>query len=199
VVEDAADKLGPADVEHLQRVRGAAQRMAVLIDDLLALSRTSRQKLRRVEVDLSGLASSVVTELRDAHPNRTVEFLITPGLRVLADPALLRVILDNLLGNAWKFTAKQPAARIEVGVDAAHGERGYFVRDNGAGFDMHNARHLFGAFQRMHTPEEFEGNGIGLAMVQRLVGLHGGRVWAEAAVDKGATFYFTLPKPAEAG
>jgi light-regulated signal transduction histidine kinase (bacteriophytochrome) len=119
--------------------------------------------------------------------------VVAPGLRVPADPALLRVILDNLLGNAWKFTGKQPAARIEVGVDTEYGEPAYFVRDNGAGFDLTSARHLFGPFQRMHTPDEFEGHGIGLATVQRLVALHGGRVWAEAEVDEGATFYFTLP------
>jgi PAS domain S-box-containing protein len=193
VAEDAADRLTDEEAGLLQRVRGAAQRMAVLIDDLLGLSRTSRKDLLREDVDLSAVAAAVLEELREAHPDRSVETVVAPGMAVRADPALLRVILVNLLDNAWKFTGKRNTARIEVGVTEPDGERVFFVRDNGVGFDLQYARRLFGAFQRMHTPQEFEGNGIGLATAQRLVTRHGGRIWAEAEVEKDATFYFTLP------
>jgi PAS domain S-box-containing protein len=196
VVEDAADHLAPDDLEHLQRVRSAAQRMASLIDDLLGLSRTSRQDLLRQNVDLSAMATAVIEELREAEPERHVDIIVAPQVRANADPALLRVILGNLLGNAWKFTSKHDEAHIQVGVIDADGQRAFFVRDDGAGFDAGAAQHLFGAFQRFHTAQEFEGNGIGLATVQRLVIRHGGRVWAEAEVEKGATFFFTLPEPA---
>jgi len=193
VIEDAAGKLGEADVEHLQRVRAGAQRMAELIDELLGLSRVSRQDVHVEDVDVSALATSVLDELREAEPGRQVVAVVAPGMRAEADTALLRVVLANLLSNAWKFTGKHESARIEVGVTDAGGERAFFVRDDGAGFDPAYAAHLFGAFQRLPAAGQFEGNGIGLATVQRLVTRHGGRVWAEAAVEKGATFYFTLP------
>jgi len=193
LAEDAGGKLTQEDLDHLQRVRHAAQRMAALLDDLLGLSRTSRRDLRRVEVDLSALATSLLDELRQAHPGRSVECVVAPHLTARADRELVRVILSSLISNAWKFTGRRDAARIEVGAFENGGERVFFVRDNGAGFDMSYAEHLFGAFQRMHSAEEFEGNGIGLATVQRLVTMHGGRVWAEAAVDEGATLYFTIP------
>jgi signal transduction histidine kinase len=170
--------------------------MASLIDDLLGLSRTSRQDLLRQNVDLSAMATAVIEELREAEPERHVDIIVAPQVRANADPALLRVILGNLLGNAWKFTSKHDEAHIQVGVIDADGQRAFFVRDDGAGFDAGAAQHLFGAFQRFHTAQEFEGNGIGLATVQRLVIRHGGRVWAEAEVEKGATFFFTLPEPA---
>jgi PAS domain S-box-containing protein len=192
VTEDAVEHLTSADVEHLQRVRDAAQRMGLLIDDLLGLSRAARRDLIVSSIDLSGLAEEVLAELRQEQPERKVNVVIAPHLRADADPTLLRMILVNLLGNAWKFTSKHETARIDVGVSEAGGERIFFVRDDGAGFDTRYAQNLFGAFQRMHSPGEFEGTGIGLATVQRLVTRHGGRVWAEAEVEKGATFYFTL-------
>jgi PAS domain S-box-containing protein len=203
VIEDAAGKLSEVDVEHLQRVRAGAQRMAALIDELLGLSRASNRDLLRDEVDLSAMASEVLAGLRESQPDRRVDAVVAPGMKADADPALLRIVLDNLLGNAWKFTSKHETARIgvgfcEVGAPEAGGERAFFVRDDGAGFDAQYATHLFGAFQRMHAAGLFEGDGIGLATVQRLITRHGGRVWAEAAVEKGATFYFTLP-PAAVG
>jgi PAS domain S-box-containing protein len=199
VIEDAGERLEAADLEHLGRARGAAQRMASLIDDLLVLSRASRTDLVRRGVDLSALAEEVAAELREAEPERSVDLAVMPGMEVTADPTLLRVIVSNLLGNAWKFTSRHETARIEVGETDAAGERAFFVRDDGAGFDLAKARHLFGAFQRFHAPEEFDGSGIGLATVQRLVARHGGRLWAEAEVEKGATFSFTLPEPAAGG
>ena len=194
VLEDAAGVLGPEDVRHLQRVREAAQRMSRLIDDLLGLSRLARRELIREQVDVSGLAREVADELLAEHEARVVKVVIAPDMAADADPRLVRVILHNLLDNAWKFTAKHEAARVEVGVTDADGERAFFVRDDGAGFDPEHAEHLFGAFQRLHTAGEFEGDGIGLAMVQRLVNRHGGRAWAEGQVEKGATFFFTLPR-----
>ncbi len=196
VATDAVDRLTLDEVEHLQRVRAGAQRMALLIEELLDLSRVSRKDLLREDVDLSALVVSVIAELQDAHPDRLVETAVSAGMRASADPALLRLVLANLVGNAWKFTSKHEEAHIEVGVSDVGGRRAFFVRDDGAGFDMKYAGHLFGAFQRMHPTGQFEGDGIGLATVQRLVARHGGRVWAEAEVEKGATFYFTLPGPA---
>ena len=198
VIEDAAERLDAVDEEHLQRVRAAAQHMGLLIDHLLALSRSARQDLLRESVDLSAMATSVIADLRSEAPGRRVEAIVQPNLVVDADATLLGVILDNLLSNAWKFTSKHETARVEVGVTDADGERAFFVKDDGAGFDMRRAEHLFGPFQRLHTTAEFEGDGIGLATVQRLVARHGGRAWAEAEVEKGATFSFTLPDdPAE--
>jgi signal transduction histidine kinase len=193
VVEDAAERLDAADMEHLQRVRAAAERMGALIDHLIELSRTARVDLVSEQVDVSAVAAAVLADLRRAAPEREVEAFVEPGLMVMADATLLEVILVNLLSNAWKFTSKRATAHIEVGVTDGGGERAFFVRDDGAGFDLSKAQHLFGAFQRFHTPDEFPGDGIGLATVQRLVTKHGGRVWAEAEVGKGATFFFTLP------
>jgi light-regulated signal transduction histidine kinase (bacteriophytochrome) len=195
VIEDAAGRLDGDDLEHLRRVRAAAQRMALLMDELLALSRATRGKLLVESVDVSAVAAAVIGELREREPARDVETVVAPGMRAEADVVLLRAILANLLGNAWKFTSKHGTARIEVGSTDAGGERAYFVRDDGAGFDEQYATHLFGAFQRMHPADAFEGDGIGLATVQRLVTRHGGRVWAEAQVEQGATFFFTLSKP----
>jgi light-regulated signal transduction histidine kinase (bacteriophytochrome) len=166
-----------------------------LIDDLLELSRISRVAVGRKPVDLAALAQGIADELRQAEPDRSVEFVVAPDLKANGDPALLRVALHNLMNNAWKFTSRKPAPRIEVGEQNEKGERVYYVRDNGAGFDMAYASKLFGAFQRLHTVSEFPGTGIGLATVQRIVHKHGGRVWAEGAVDQGATFYFTLGGP----
>ena len=193
VVEDADEKLSAADLEHLQRVRAGAQRMAALIDQLLGLSCATRSAMLIEEVDITALATALLAELREAEPERRVDTVVAQGLAAEADAILLRAILANLLGNAWKFTGKHETARIEVGATYADGERAFFVRDDGAGFDVHSATRLFGAFQRMHAAGEFEGDGIGLATVQRLVTRLGGRVWAEAALEKGATFFFTLP------
>ena len=193
LLEDAAERLTADDRHHLERVRAAAERMTRMIDDLMGLSKVARRPLLRREVDVSALAREVAEELRAAEPERRAELVVAPGMRAAADQALLRLVLAQLLGNAWKFTRRHAAARIEVGVTEAGGERAFFVRDDGAGFDMASATQLFGAFQRFHAAGEFAGDGIGLATVQRLVLRHGGRVWAEAEVEKGATFYFTLP------
>jgi len=190
--EDYTARLDEEGRSHLRRVRAATQRMAHLIDDLLHLARVSRAELRSAPVDLSAVAQGVVAELRQREPRRAVEFVCVDQARVRGDPALLRVLLENLLGNAWKFTAQRRPARIEFGVSQQDGATAYFVRDNGAGFDMSYADKLFGAFQRLHSAKEFEGTGIGLATVQRIIHRHGGRVWAESAVDQGATFYFTV-------
>jgi light-regulated signal transduction histidine kinase (bacteriophytochrome) len=166
--------------------------MAQLIDGLLSLSRVTTQDLRAERVDLSRLAEGIVGQLQRLQPERRVETVIGQGLTAEGDARLLTVMLDNLLGNAWKYTARQPAPRIEFGASA--GERGtvYFIRDNGAGFDMAHAGRLFGVFQRLHATSDFEGSGIGLATVKRIVQRHGGRIWAEGQVGHGATFYFTL-------
>jgi signal transduction histidine kinase len=192
LLEDAGERLAPADHETLGRVRAAAQRMSGLIDDLLRLSRISRTKPAPSEVDLSALAGAVVEELRRGEPARRAVVDIQDGVRALGDGRLLRVALENLLGNAWKFTRRRPEARIAFGAENGAPRPVYFVRDNGAGFDMTYAGKLFGAFQRLHSGRDFEGNGIGLATVARVVHMHGGRIWAEAAVDQGATFRFTL-------
>jgi len=192
LLEDYADRLDDPGKDHLARVRSASQRMAVLIDDLLNLSRVTRSEMHVGPLDLSALATGIAEDLQKRDPERRVEFAITPGLRVSADPGLMRVVLQNLLDNAWKFTGKRPDARIEVGTVHQDGRPAYFVRDNGAGFDMTYVGKLFGAFQRLHGAQEFDGTGIGLATVQRVIHRHGGRVWAEGAVGGGAAFYFTL-------
>ncbi len=192
LLEDCADKLNEQGRDHIQRVRSAAQRMGELIDDLLNLSQVTRAEMRRSAVDLSALANAVVAELRQTQPGRQVEFVIAEGLTVKGDAVLLRTVLENLLGNAWKFTGKKSAARIEFGVTRNEGKPAYFVRDDGVGFDMTYVDKLFAPFQRLHSVGDFPGTGIGLATVQRIVYRHGGRVWAEGEVGKGATFYFTL-------
>jgi PAS domain S-box-containing protein len=193
LLEDYGDRLGSEAQHYLRRVRAGSQRMAELIDDLLTLSRMTLSEMRLENVSLSSLAQTIATGLRETEPEREVKFIIVPEATVEADRQLMRVVLENLLGNAWKFTARQAAACIEFGTwPQAGGQPAYFVRDDGAGFDMAYADKLFGAFQRLHTPAEFSGTGIGLATVQRIIHRHGGRVWAEGAVEEGATFYFTL-------
>jgi signal transduction histidine kinase len=174
----------------VRRVREGAQRMNRLIEDLLALSRLGRAELRLREVDLSELAQAVAAELAAAAPERAVEWRIAPGLSARADPGLMRAALANLLGNAWKYTGRAERAVIELGRTTG-GE--LFVRDNGVGFDSQHAPGLFEPFRRLHAPEEFEGSGIGLAIVRRVIERHHGRVRAESAPGAGATFYFTLP------
>ena len=192
LLEDCGASLDEQGRGHLQRIRANSQRMAQLIDDLLNLSRTTRCDIHWEPVDLSALTHAIVAELRDTAPTRPVDVVIAPGLIATGDARLLRIVLENLIGNAWKFTRKCSRARIEFGAITANGTPAYFIRDDGAGFDMAYASKLFGAFQRLHDATEFEGTGIGLATVQRVVHKHGGRVWAESELERGATFYFTL-------
>jgi light-regulated signal transduction histidine kinase (bacteriophytochrome) len=193
LLEDCSDKLDDSGQDYLHRIRNATQRMGNLIDDLLNLSQVTRSEMRLEPVNLSLLASNICTELQQSQPERRVEFFMQPGLSAQGDARLLNVLLTNLLNNAWKFSGKHPHARIEFGILSAPTDNPvYFVRDNGAGFDMAFANKLFGPFQRLHSANEFPGNGIGLATVQRIAHRHGGRVWAEGALEEGATFYFTL-------
>ena len=192
LLDDYRDRLDDTGRDFLQRVRAASQRMGTLIDDLLSLSRVTRGELQVEQVDLSALAAAAAADLKKSDPARAVTFAIAPHLVVRADAGLMRIVLHNLLGNAWKFTGKRSSARVEVGSMAHDGRRAFFVRDDGAGFDMAYAAKLFGAFQRLHAAAEFPGSGIGLATVQRIIHRHGGQVWAEGAPDRGATFYFTL-------
>ncbi|MBI1816510.1 MAG: PAS domain S-box protein [Deltaproteobacteria bacterium] len=214
LVEDCAARLDDDGHHYLARIRAATHRMGILIDALLGLSRLSRSDLHRTRVDVSELARNITMELLATAPERQVEFIIAPGIVANADARLVRLVLENLLGNAWKYTTRHASARIEVGWEGAGaGGRGseverqserapaaslqspssvFFVRDDGAGFDMAFADKLFAIFQRLHTAREFDGNGIGLATVKRIVHRHGGRIWAEGAVEQGATFYFTL-------
>jgi light-regulated signal transduction histidine kinase (bacteriophytochrome) len=167
--------------------------MGELIDDMLALSRLTRHEMRRETVDLTALARGVVEELRRAHPERQVEVVVAEDVKAQGDRELLRAVMENLIGNAWKFTAKKPAPRIEFGfTEGEDGQRVVFVKDNGAGFPMEYAHKLFGVFQRLHAAVEFPGTGVGLATVQRVINRHGGRVWADSVPGQGATFYFTI-------
>jgi signal transduction histidine kinase len=197
LLEDFGDKLEDEAKEFLQRIAAAAQRMGQLIDALLALSRVTRTELHREAVDLTRLADSVVNQLRQGQPERTVDFVREQGISAHGDTPLLRAVLENLLGNAWKFTGSREGASIAFGSEQIAGSVVYYVRDNGAGFDMAYATKLFAPFQRLHSANEFAGTGIGLATVQRIVHRHGGRIWAEGVVGQGATFRFTLPGPAE--
>jgi signal transduction histidine kinase len=191
LAEDEILTPGTPGAEYLARIRAASSRMDELIRSLLDLSRISKFELHRTDVDVSGLAASVGAELARAEPQRRVELVVAPGLHAPADAELLRIVLTNLLANAWKFTSKTPSARIEVGsIDAD--QLVLFVRDNGAGFDMKDAARLFVAFKRLHSPKDFPGTGVGLATVQRVIARHGGRIWAEGATGRGATFFFTL-------
>jgi PAS domain S-box-containing protein len=192
LLEDYADRLDARGQKYLRYVRESAQHMGHLIDDLLALARVSRSDLQMARVDLSSMARVIAERLQKAEPARQVEFVIHDRVVEHGDPSLLGVVLENLLGNAWKFTSKRDAARIEFGQVHDGQRRVNFVRDNGAGFDAAHAGRLFGVFQRLHSSNEFEGTGIGLATVQRVIRRHGGQVWAEGAVDRGATFQFTL-------
>ena len=193
LLEEYSQTLDPAGKDYLERVRGATQRMSRLIDELLKLSRISRAELHRSPVNLSTLAEEIARDLQAAQPERAARFTIQPGLIVQGSPELLRSLLQNLLNNAWKFTRNRAPARIDFGAENNSGQTVYFVRDNGAGFDMTYVGKLFGAFQRLHSTDDYEGTGIGLATVQRIVHRHGGSVRAEGNVDQGATFYFTLP------
>jgi PAS domain S-box-containing protein len=187
------DEMNPKGKEMVQEIRASTQHMGDLIQALLKLASVGNAKLQRQETDLSSIAHIVAMELQQGEPDRHVDFIIADGMVVSADEALLRIVMDNLIGNAWKFTGLVASARIEVGVNYPAGKPAtYFVRDNGAGFDMQYASKLFGAFQRLHLAEEFPGTGIGLASVQRVIHRHGGHIWAESSVGQGATFYFDL-------
>jgi two-component system sensor histidine kinase/response regulator len=192
VLSDDSQQLDEPAKEHLLRVQLACERMGQLIDDLLNLSRVSRSEMAREQIDLGDLAKSVLADLRKNDPKRTVKIRIAGELVASADARLMRIALENLLGNAWKFTSRQSDPTIEFAAERRDDQQVYFVRDNGAGFDMNYAAKLFGAFQRLHSNDDFPGTGIGLATVQRIINRHGGRIWAEAEVGKGATFYFTL-------
>jgi PAS domain S-box-containing protein len=192
--EDHAAALDDQGRDFLQRIRSASMRMGLLIDDLLKLSRLTRGEVHRRKLDLSAMARRITEELREAEPDRNVECLIAEKVSAQGDERLVQAVLENLLGNAWKFTSRRKEARIQFGTERTlQGETAFYVRDNGAGFSMEHIDKLFHAFQRLHTVREFPGNGIGLATVQRIIHLHGGRVWAEGEPEKGAAFYFTLP------
>ena len=193
LLQDKAGQLGDDGRDHLKRVRNAAQHMGDLIDALLELSRTSRAELRRVPVDLSAVAREIASQQKQHSPERSVAVHVEDGLHVEADERLLRSVLGNLIGNAWKFTRPVTAPSVEVGAVQHNGSRAYFVRDNGVGFDAAYKQKLFTPFQRLHSVREFEGTGIGLATVRRVIRRHGGETWAESAPGEGATFYFTLP------
>jgi len=199
LLETQASRLDAEGITNLNRICVSAKRMGTLIDDLLALSRLSRAEMHLESVDLSVLALDILQELGQTDPTRRVRIVVAPGLRALGDPYLIRSVLENLIGNAWKFTSRTMDATIELGRQSSDGDTVYFVRDNGAGFDMAHMEQLFGAFQRLHAEEEFPGNGIGLASVQRILRRHGGRIWAEAKLNEGATFYFTVGSPHNGG
>jgi len=192
ILEDYENKLDAEGKTYLQRIRAATVRMGQLIDGLLNLARISRAGMVRENVDLSPLAREIAAELLASQPQRQANIVIPPKLPVKGDRLLLRVVLENLLSNAWKFTSGRPITRIELGIEPNGRETIHFVRDNGAGFDMQHADKLFGAFQRLHRESEFPGTGVGLATTQRIIHRHGGRIWAEAALGEGATFYFVL-------
>ena len=196
VLEAGEGKLDQALVDDIKRVRAASKRMGEVVDDLLNLTRLSRQEMQWREFDLSKLAASVVASLTEAHPERDVPVTIQPGMNTNGDFGLMRAVLENLIGNAWKFTAKTGAARIKIGAEQRDGQTVYYVRDNGAGFDMKYAHKLFAPFQRLHRSDEFEGTGIGLATVKKIIQRHGGKIWIESAVNLGTTVFFSICKPA---
>ncbi len=190
--EDYGDRLDGDALDYIDRIRNGARKMGTLIDDLLSLSRLSQSAMRRERVDISDIASAILKELAEKDPHRSVTVRVTPGISASADRQLMIILFDNLLGNSWKFTSGKADAEIEVGMTEQDGEQVYFVRDNGAGFNMDYAMKLFVPFQRLHTLEEFPGSGIGLATVYRIIRRHRGRIWAEGEEGKGASFHFTL-------
>ncbi|WP_020408894.1 HAMP domain-containing histidine kinase [Hahella ganghwensis] len=192
IAEDCSEKLDELAVEYLGRIRSASGRMSMLIDSMLTLSRVTRHKLDCEEVDLSQIVEGIASELRSAHPNRDVTMTIAPNVKAKGDERLLHIALSNLVENAWKYSSKKESAHIEFGVINKREGAVYFVKDDGAGFDMKYADRLFVAFNRLHTPSEFEGSGIGLATVFRIITRHRGRIWAESEPSRGSTFYFTL-------
>ncbi len=192
MLEDPAGKLDKRTVEQLRKMRAASERMAAVFDGLQMLFRLTSGEIRREAVDVSALSAEIVQELRATNPKRKVDADIAPGIAVNGDQRLVRILLSNLISNAWKFTGTKPAPRISIGQETADGEACVFVKDNGVGFDMIDSHRLFGAFQRLHSQSEFDGAGIGLATARRIVNRHGGRIWAEGAVGEGATVYFAF-------
>lgn len=192
LLNDYGGSLDSRAKDYLQRMRRASQRMGSIFDGLQSLFRVTGGEIHREPIDVSALAAEIVEETQGSNPDRQVAVIIAPGLSVSADARLVRILLGNLLSNAWKFTSNRSDAKVEVGGELVDGEKRLFVRDNGVGFDMIQAHKLFGAFQRLHSQSEFPGMGIGLATVRRIVNRHGGRCWAEGAVGEGATFYFVL-------
>jgi light-regulated signal transduction histidine kinase (bacteriophytochrome) len=182
--------------DYLQRIRSGVQKMGHLIDNMLELSKLTRKQMNIQTVDLTQIAWNIINGLKAENPKRSVEFVVADRLSAEADPDLMEVLLVNLIGNAWKYSSKVECPRIEIGTELQDDRPHFFVSDNGAGFDMSYYNKLFGAFQRLHRDSEFPGTGVGLAIVQRVVHRHGGRVWAKSEVNKGATFYFFLaPEP----
>ncbi|MBE9568452.1 MAG: hypothetical protein IMF14_07125 [Proteobacteria bacterium] len=192
IVEDYAGRLDETGLDYLSRIRGASQTMAELIDDMLQLSRVTRSELNKESVDLSSLADKIIENYRLVEPDRNVKIIVDKGLACVADKNLVMIVMNNLIGNAWKYTGNEDVAEISIGKKTADGQDVFFVKDNGAGFDMRFKNKLFGVFQRLHTAEEFSGTGVGLATAQRIVHRHGGTIWAESVVGEGATFYFTV-------
>jgi len=194
LLKEYAPQMQPEGKELLDRIVSSGRRMTQIIEDLLRLSQLGRQRLSKRPVNVSNLVQEALNELRSEHADRHIDVQVRDLPDCVADPSLLKHVLVNLLSNAFKFTRLKPLAIVEVDCCLQNDEKVYFVRDNGAGFDMRHAHNLFGVFQRLHGDQEFEGTGIGLTIVQRIIERHGGRVWAEGEVDKGATFYFTLPE-----
>lgn len=190
--EGCGERLDEQGKQHIKSIRESVKTVGNLVDDLLRLSQVTSAEMRREAVDLSNMAEGLFAELRRAHPEHRVECVVAPGLVSEGDTSLLRLALENLLGNAWKYSAKAPSPRIEMGVIENNGVTTFFIRDNGVGFDMAYAGKLFHPFQRLHQADEFPGTGIGLAIVQRIVHRHGGLIWAVGKTNEGATFYFTL-------
>ncbi|WP_250654820.1 ATP-binding protein [Alkalimarinus coralli] len=201
LLEDYGPELDKTAHDYLGRVRAASQKMGVLISSLLQLSRVTRKQIKDTHFDLSDMIMHIVHQLREDEPNRVIDVQIQPEMYIMADPQLMEVALDNLIGNAWKYTKYEKFPKIEIGYYVENGHTIYFIKDNGAGFDEKYAKNLFTAFQRLHSPEQFDGTGIGLATVYRIMHRHHGDIWAKSTVGKGATFYFTLyddrPPPGE--
>ena len=193
ILEDYGDRIDDIGRDYLARIQRGGEQMQAIIDGLLALARLTKKDILRERVDLGEIAGAVVGSLADHQPGRTIDVIIEPGMTAIGDPILLRALYENLIGNAWKFTRHRERARIEIGVEQQAGERVYYVRDNGAGFDQSFVDKLFAPFQRLHAATEFEGSGIGLATAHKIVSRHGGRIWAEGATGEGATLRFTLP------
>jgi light-regulated signal transduction histidine kinase (bacteriophytochrome) len=193
LLEEYQEKLDETGKNYLNRVRKATQRMGLLIEDMLKLSRITQAEMKRGAVDLSGMIQEIAEEQQKSNPDRAVDVTIQEGITVQGDPYLIKIAIENLVNNAFKFTGKATHPRIEFGTTVRDGKTACFIRDNGAGFDMAYLDKLFGAFQRLHTSDEFPGTGIGLATVKRIINRHGGQLWAEGEVGKGATFYFTFP------
>ncbi|MFN0250876.1 MAG: sensor histidine kinase, partial [Kofleriaceae bacterium] len=193
ILEDYGDHIDITGRDYLARIQRGGDQMQAIIDGLLALARLTKKDILRERVDLGAIASTVVGSLAEGQPGRTIDVVIDAGMNAIGDPVLLRALYENLIGNAWKFTRHRERARIEIGVEQRDGERVFYVRDNGAGFDQSFVNKLFAPFQRLHAATEFEGSGIGLATAHKIVSRHGGRIWAEGTTGEGATLRFTLP------